>query len=494
MAPSNVVEQAKRNCCYFFQNIRLQVHSYTHSTDAECVRKFVHAILEVCTNDDHRSDIGDVKDAIHTFLESKNEHRDMWERRRETMERYRKSTATSFYSVNRAPSYPSSSVCASSGSSFRSRTGSMIFWEPASRDASEPLISPFGDDVTCNGSGNSNLGSSAGSSSSILPLLPPTNLESIQIPPSLLGLDTVDAEQFWSRLAPDLPTASPAPYSTFKERYLNIGPYLWLHGRVWHGDRATSGTLLVTRYSPRSGEIELSRVLLNPPNHESGKTERSWLPPGNDFNRTPEYREAEPTISLESAILGLKIRHHSTYHDGRNVRGPYSFHHISPMSPEQQSSSKESTIWPPIIFPAEDRTTRSLSQQPRPPGDSPRYSLNLFELRKTARGLDRLTGSNIELFSALGPELYTPDIENPLRGIWYWRAFTGYEFMLLRQNSRNQVVGLKLTGSTYIARGARGFGVENTQESGELHGKCSRHSRSRFSSPDRTTYTIDNSN
>lgn len=87
----------------------------------------------------------------------------------------------------------------------------MISWEPASRDASEPLISPLGNDLTCNGPGNLNMGSSTGSSSSAMPLLPPTNLESIQIPPSLLGPDIVDVEQFWSGLAPDLPTASPAP-------------------------------------------------------------------------------------------------------------------------------------------------------------------------------------------------------------------------------------------------------------------------------------------
>lgn len=419
----------------------------------------------------HRLDIGDVKGAIHTFLESKTVARERNDRQRESMERYMKSSGSSFYSADRAPSYPSTSLFASSGSSIRS--GFSFRSSTSFRTCRDTPETASSDDETLNGSGNSEPGAFSDTSSSTLALLPPTNMESIQIPPSLLGSDLKGAEQMWAELAPNLPTASPAPYSTFKERYLSIYPYLWLHGRLWHGNRATYGTFLVTRYSTQSGKIEFSSVELNHPDDELRKYSSPLrVVDGMTYAyATPEYLAAKPTISVAAALCGLRIEDDSTHYNHPNPRSRYSFHRVLAMSATQEPSSNLVAIWPPMTFPAEDRTTVSLSRRALH-GTFPSYSQNLFGLTKRPTGLGLVTGPDVELFSALDPKLYTPDIEHPLRGIWYLRTTEGYEFMSFHQPGRNHLIGLKLTGNSYVPRGVKSFEFEELHDgvqNGELH-------------------------
>lgn len=251
-------------------------------------------IPAACINIVSRSDMRGVKAAINTFLESKIVHCEINEPRRETLERYVKSKAASLYSLDRASSF------------IPSITSFATY-----RNTPEQTRS---DTITLNGSGNWETESSSETSSLTLALLPPPNMESIHIPPCLLGPDVMSAEKFWSELAPNLPTASPAPYNTFKERYLSVFPYLWLHGRIWHGDRATVGTLLVSRYSTQSGKMELSRVQAICSREEPRDTA---------YRETPEYLQVEAAISLEDAMLGLSIQDDPAHFDHSTVQSPY---------------------------------------------------------------------------------------------------------------------------------------------------------------------------
>lgn len=404
--------------------------------------------------------MGDVKDAIQAFLASRNEPHGRIERRTETLDRFLQSAATSLYSVNRAPSYASSSIYGTTGSSFRSRVGSMRFSASASTDPRKATISTF-DDITLAGSDNTTTGSSTLVSSSTLP---GRNLEYIQIPPSLLDPNIGDAEQFWSKLAPELHLTSPAPYTTFQELYQRIYPYLWLHGHVWHGDRATYGTLLVTKYSAQTGKIEFTRIQptksgVGPLSYATGET---------------------PTFQLGRAIPGLRIEPPTGHEQDRVLTNPYSFHRVSPLSEDGQSSTSEQSLWPPIIFPAADRTTRShaASQHHCPPVEQINNSRSLFELTKASTsGFGRMGGPRVELFAALDPKLYTPNLEHPLRGIWWCKFPVGIEFILFHQKSRYQVEGLKLTGDLFLHRGTKTLGFDNIQAerlSGKIMGGLGR--------------------
>lgn len=406
-----------------------------------------------------------VKEAIHTYLESKVDHCEINEPRKGSLRRYATSKASSLYSLDNASSNASS-----------------VFSFSTCHETTERASS---DNLTLVGSGNWDTASSAGTSLLTLALLPLTCMEIIQIPPSLLGPGVMNEEQYWSDLAPTLPTSSPAPYNSFKERYLSIFPYLWLHGRLWHGDRAVFGTLLITRYSSQSGKIELSKVELV---RSSEMT--SW--PG-----TSLYLKAEATVSVQDPILGLSLQGDPIPLLHRNTQSGHLFHRIVA---EQPSSSTTSGIWPPILFPATDRTTRASGQRTMP-SERPEYSLNLFGLSKTDPGLDRFTGSHVELFAALDPQLYKPDIEHPLRGIWYWRSQTRYEFMLFHQLRRNHLEGLKLTGNPGVARGNKSIefdGIDGQIKNGVVHTGRSPFNCTHFletpvvheksGSPDRVTY------
>lgn len=334
---------------------------------------------------------------------------------------------------------------ASSGSSFRSRTGSIISPNSVSTSSLQPALSSIEDKITLDKSRDSEARSSAGTLPPAMAKFPQTNMESLQIPPSLLGPDPADAEQFWSGLAPELHLTSPAPYSTFRELYLNIYPYLWLQGRVWHGDQSPKGTLLITRYSPQSGKMEFAIVV-------------GVMANGDPF---AESTVVAPKLRLESAILGLKNENLSMHHEEVDLTKPYSFHRISPLFPEVESSASKRSLWPPVIFPAKDRTSRLSSRQPIPLVKYRSYSLNLFELKKNSTSaLDLLNGSQRELFSALDPKLYTPNLQHPLRGIW---CSSGHRFYLLQQHSRNQVEGFKLTGNYPFPSGVRSFVFEDIQ-------------------------------
>lgn len=142
-------------------------------------------------------------------------------------------------------------------------------------------------------------------------------------------------------------------------------------------------------------KVEFSSVLFNGTDNELSKTELSGVLLVNNTNDSSlEFLEFEPTISLEDAPFGIRMVDDSTHYDNRIPNLPYSFHRILPMppgQPTQLSSSTPSTIWPPMTFPAEDRTTRS-SLQYAPETQYPCYSLNQFRLRKITTRLDVFPG------------------------------------------------------------------------------------------------------
>lgn len=144
---------------------------------------------------------------------------------------------------------------------------------------------------------------------------------------------------------------------------------------------------------------------------------------GNDIGLR-RYLETAATLSLQAALAGLSTSGSALPIASRTPGSEYSFHRISPLG---NNTLSESGIWPPMSFPAKDRTTRSSQQLS--PAERLEYSCSLFGVKKIDVGLDHFTGSDVELFSTLDPQLYTPDIEHPLRGVWYRSLGIGFEFL-----------------------------------------------------------------
>lgn len=412
-----------------------------------CLSCLECGIVRTCNNKHNRSDMGDVKEAIHAFLESKNPVGEQNPPPNDTIERSIKSSVLSLYSVNRATTYASSSASASA--TFLSRTASFRFTKPVTTGASKSGYVSLDDESTLRGSEHSGTGTSTGPSSSPVVLFPQDTLDSIHIPPALVGTDSAAIERFWCELAPELRLSSPAPYRSYKELYLNLYPYLWVHGRVWHGDRSTYGTLLVTRYSSQSGTI-ISKLVP--------------VPPPNTVRILGTGRDLALAIRLESVPVRLGNEHPSMPHEATDPTRQYAFRRVLSMSSKDQSSSSKQRLWPREMFPADERVSRSSSPHHSPLEHDRCYTPNFFELRNTSTtGLTRLNRSPVELFSALHPKLYTPDLVHPLKGIWSWSSSSQSEFMLFHQSGRKRLELFKLTGNFHMRRGTKCYIFEDIQ-------------------------------
>lgn len=417
-----------------------------------------------------------MKDAIEVFLATKNEPALESPRRKEVLERYIKSAPESLYSVSRPPSLAVSSMQSSTLPLFygdseereRASAGSKSI-RTISLSTEAPSLP--NQETLRKGSDAGHPNSAARppliiSKAGLEPILSSSrrrespSLETLQLQsapePHLeahgsLPNSIANSEEFWASLVSELQLTSPTPYSSFQELYMATYQYLWLHGRVWHGDKEHHGTLFISKYSPQSGEIEFSRILV------------AWASSDADYYKVP------PKVWREDATLGLKHETASNHYQSSDRTKLYSFFRILPTVPEPGSTM---SLWPPLIIPAKERTSRiSLKSQGLPKSDK-HYSSDLFGLLKRNRVSQTLLGGSwtriddeVELFSALDPELYTPDLEHPLRGIWIRRQIylghVEYDFILFHQPTRNKLEGIKLTGNPQISRGERSFILED---------------------------------
>lgn len=398
----------------------------------------------------YRLDIGDVKNAIEAFLETKSEIGSLSPQQKEDLEQYIASAPELLYSVSPPPSrastvrgrpssfynscvsqWPTSRPPSSSIEATSSERGTL--YGDSNPGPTAPRIGPASISDTIPDRASSELMFSGYGSSSSSETLRRPNAKGSQLGTDASSYhtrsDTTDPDKLWENLISKLKITSPTPYNSFGELYMAIYPYLWLHGRIWHGDRRIEGTLLISKYSPDSGAIELFRLMAG---ELGAQRTDSILAFGHDV--IPNHRSSSQTIH-------------------------YSVSHNIPLVPNRPLGSTES-LWPPLTIPARERTSRS--HQPKGSPKAGRHSKDLFILRKRKR-----ISHEVEIFSALDPKLYTSDPEYPLRGIWTGRhSGTSCDFVLFHQPTQTQVEGIKLTGNDKVCRGERSFVFEDIGDLG----------------------------
>lgn len=125
---------------------------------------------------------------------------------------------------------------------------------------------------------------------------------------------------------------------------------------------------------------------------------------------------------------------------------------------EFQGDDSESTLalWPPLCIPAIERTEMAQFKRGN--------SKNVIQLRQIWQWSMMSTLETYETVSRLLPDLYTPDFERPLRGLWVGDyELHGGEFILFHQpaENSNRLEAIKLTGDPNVPRGESSFIVDD---------------------------------
>ncbi|RPA97363.1 hypothetical protein L873DRAFT_1691259 [Choiromyces venosus 120613-1] len=287
--------------------------------------------------------------------------------------------------------------------------------------------------------------------------------------------DPSTPDYLWARQASSLRLKSPTPYTRFRGLYASLRDHLWLHGKMWMGNRSWTGYILLSTYNSRTGAIDLTTILAT---RSGGNNKENIVP----WSRDESISVAifDPQVSLWVVPL-LSFDKDTVLDPSDNeMKPPTQVRHVyrslfraSAVPPELQISSKR--YWPPPHIPAVERAEDvlscikdSLENKPLPAEaiDS------VFRIRKwvvfggapvpsvvmSRNGID----DEVETFAAIREEHYTPDEEHPYRGVWVGDySIHGCEFILFHQETPTKLKAVKITGDILCACGEITFIVDD---------------------------------
>ncbi|GAO49292.1 hypothetical protein G7K_3444-t2 [Saitoella complicata NRRL Y-17804] len=302
-----------------------------------------------------------------------------------------------------------------------------------------------------------------------------------QVNRTLFGLITTDT--IWKRHC--APHTSPAPYSSFFDMYTHLlHREGWLQG-VWIGDRQFYGSLLVGRYNPFTGRVELYEVRATRASGSTGDESQFlvWDAVEDQVDDTDLVSHFHPHLGLRPAPLLVRHGHMPPIADQTPpwtmIATEAHAVRVYPLNDDAVAGLPERQVWPSSHIPAVDRTLTMMSRNAsiRHPGigEEPFISKDLF---KFFRGEDRSTLNYItigmlrvvvngrdvyESFGRLHPELMRRTKEKPLQGLWVGDySAHGPEYLLLNYEvmENNTVLhAVKITGDPNVPRGEITFRV-----------------------------------
>ncbi|CDO55394.1 conserved hypothetical protein [Geotrichum candidum] len=280
----------------------------------------------------------------------------------------------------------------------------------------------------------------------------------------------LDSDAVWKRLVKrDFGTKIYEPYTSAFELYSSLYAFRWLNSSIWFGDNVQFGSLLVSRYNPKTGTICLHKLLSILPPSTNGQRRRGERNRPSTFSDNPyvslNNRHAKAKLFGPYVELGATTKYDKTsgmWTYPRNGGAIMGIMRVAALLPSRINRSM--SVWPPFTITAVDRTrntsTNHFSGHFTPGSTTP--SSDLFRLKRFP-SFGVLTSPLVtETFSRISPELLTPTPEFPWRGIWLADYSThGPEFLLFHQPVKTRLEAIKLTGDVCVPRGEYSFIVEN---------------------------------
>ncbi|KAK7713530.1 hypothetical protein SLS64_004781 [Diaporthe eres] len=262
--------------------------------------------------------------------------------------------------------------------------------------------------------------------SHVLSYLSPSDLVSISLTNHVLRANSL-ADHLWQSLVqsnvPGIKLTTPSPCASFRELYIAHDPRWFLtRYKVWFCDRDLTGKLVIVRYDERRGVIEGYQLLANRPiaststNHQSLSEQELVI---HEFEPELKLHLDKPVLQMRADSLENAIRVTTGRSPAPSIKSPSS---AAPL-PSRLSAAVDhasTSVSTPV------HVNRFSAETPMPLDN--RFTDNMFNTFILARSLpDSLASEH--------PELYTPTVSQPWKGIWVGDySAHGCEFLLITQN------------------------------------------------------------
>ncbi|KAI9656255.1 MAG: hypothetical protein M1821_004918 [Bathelium mastoideum] len=266
-----------------------------------------------------------------------------------------------------------------------------------------------------------------------------------------------------ANLPSSTPLGSPHPFPSFRALYAAFHPNWFLpKNKLWIADNAATGKLLLARYNPHDGVLEAHSLVAKRETH----TFSLW---SHDDEVIIHRFSPQVQLDLHSPVIRLRPHAHASVrgyligesfqsqrlqrevpmdtHNGPASYGIFSTFMLSrPLDPSLINPG--TSVWPPQIIPANERTRNESVQSFNALGHKPsslsELSTGTFRLRKWMQfgsshltghaGISMRMGEDVVTYGTLKEEAYTPTADKPWRGIWVGDySGHGCEFLLVTQ-------------------------------------------------------------
>ncbi|KAF7949376.1 uncharacterized protein EAE97_002885 [Botrytis byssoidea] len=275
--------------------------------------------------------------------------------------------------------------------------------------------------------------------------------------------DITETDSLWRHLVqenvPGIKLNSPFPCESFKKLYQSHDPHWFLtKNKLWFGDSDYYGQLMISKYNPENGSIGLYRLLTqrSTPQFCTWKDDTSVVihcfDPRTHLATCPQqldlhsysHRSLSDTGHAERRLKGevpLKV-----VDRGNSSRECPSRFLLSKLLVGNQPNRPQANKWPPPKIPAKFRADRptifdnSCTATWGRPESRSQINEKSFRIRgwMEMNGLVQI-GDQIQTYSTLDFELYTPTEDKPYRGIFVGDySGHGCEYLLLDQRDGTQ--------------------------------------------------------
>ncbi|KAI9825894.1 MAG: hypothetical protein M1832_000835 [Thelocarpon impressellum] len=270
------------------------------------------------------------------------------------------------------------------------------------------------------------------------------------------------------RNLPGCTLKGPSFAKSFRQLFVAHHPHWFLpRYKIWFGDEAHTGKLLVARYDPRRAVIEAHRLVaerldsgFEPWEHDPAVRVHNFRPRVRTHLDYPVLR-LEPKLDTPTRAFQAEVAM-TTPGSADGV-----FHNLilTRRLPPELAENPDMAVWPPPTVPATQRvsaTPREKEAAHQPPETLRQLSDMAFRLRKwmefvhAGRPVGMRMGEDIFTYSTLSPELYLPTETMPWRGIWVGDyAGHGCEFLLVIQEQDKDDADAAIPGCPGNVAGAR---------------------------------------